>query len=105
GRWFGQRFGFDSNTELVYFDRNVGVTGWRFDSSQEARMRFARAGWYPPPPVARRETAYWLDSDTTSPVTAETLSRSLPISSVDTGMKFERDAGRAKAWLQTLEPR
>ena len=33
---------FDSNTELVNFDRNVGTTGWRFDSTQELSLRFAR---------------------------------------------------------------
>jgi LPS-assembly protein len=105
GRWFGQRFGFDSSTELVNFDRNVGVTGWRFDSTQEVSMRFARAGMYLTPAVALRQTAYWLDSDTIAPDADDTPSRSLPIASVDTGMKFEREAGRTSTWLQTLEPR
>jgi LPS-assembly protein len=105
GRWFGRRLGFDSSTELVNFDRNVGVTGWRMDSTQEVSLRFARAGMYLTPAVALRQTGYWLDEDTIAPGADDSLARSLPISSVDTGMKFERDAGRSKAWLQTLEPR
>jgi LPS-assembly protein len=105
GRWFGRRFGFDSSTELVNFDRNVGVTGWRLDSTQEVSLRFARSGMYLTPAVALRQTNYWLDDTTIAPGADSTLTRSLPISSIDTGMKFERDAGRDKSWLQTLEPR
>jgi LPS-assembly protein len=105
GRWFGRRLGFDSSTELVNFDRNVGVTGWRLDSTQEVSLRFARAGMYLTPAVALRQTGYWLDEDTVTPGTDDTPTRSLPVSSIDTGMKFERDSGRSKSWLQTLEPR
>jgi LPS-assembly protein len=105
GRWFGRRLGFDSSTELVNFDRNVGVTGWRLDSTQEVSVRFARAGMYLTPAVALRQTGYRLDADTIVPGTDDTPSRSLPVSSLDTGMKFERDAGRGESWLQTLEPR
>jgi len=105
GRWFGRRFGFDSSAELVNFERNVGVTGWRIDSTQEVSMRFARAGMYLTPAVALRQTAYWLAEESTAPGSDDTVSRSLPVSSIDTGMKFERDAGRGKTWLQTLEPR
>jgi LPS-assembly protein len=105
GRWFGRLLGFDSTTELVDFDRNVGVTGWRLDSTQEASLRFARAGMYLTPAVALRHTGYWLDGDTLATGADDTPTRSLPVSSVDTGMKFERAAGRDKDWMQTLEPR
>ena len=105
GRWFGRLLGFDSTTELVNFDRNVGVTGWRVDSTQEASLRFARSGMYLTPAVALRHTGYWLDESTLAPGADDTPTRSLPVSSVDTGMKFERSAGRDKGWLQTLEPR
>jgi LPS-assembly protein len=89
----------------VDFDRNVGVTGWRLDSTQEASLRFARAGMYLTPAVALRHTGYWLDGDTLATGADDTPTRSLPVSSVDTGMKFERAAGRDKDWMQTLEPR
>ena len=103
GRWFGRRLTFDSRTELVDFDRDVGVTGWRFDSTQELSMRFARSGMYLTPAVAWRQTDYRLDNVT--PGTENKFSRSLPVASIDTGMRFERDAGKSKTWIQTLEPR
>jgi LPS-assembly protein len=103
GRWFGRLVGFDSSTELVNFDRNVGVTGWRADSTQELSLRFARSGMYLTPAVALRHTNYWTDDPTTG--TEDTLRRALPVSSLDTGMKFERDAGRSANWIHTLEPR
>src|SRR5690606_2021387 len=33
GRWFGRTLGFDSRVELVNFDRSVGPTGWRLDTT------------------------------------------------------------------------
>jgi LPS-assembly protein len=103
GRWLGRRLAFDSTTELVSFDRNVGVTGWRLDSTQELSLRFARSGMYVTPAVGVRQTNYWVDDP--APGADDTLSRGLPIESVDAGMKFERDAGRDSHWIQTLEPR
>jgi LPS-assembly protein len=103
GRWFGRLLMFDSNTELVNFERNVGPTGWRLDSTQELSLRFARAGMYLTPAVALRQTNYWIDNP--APGEDDRPSRGVPISSLDMGMKFERDAGRRKNWVQTLEPR
>jgi LPS-assembly protein len=103
GRWFGRLVMFDSKTELVNFERNVGPTGWRLDSTQELSLRFARAGMYLTPAVALRQTNYWIDNP--APGEDDRPSRGVPISSLDMGMKFERDAGRRKNWLQTLEPR
>ena len=104
GRWLGPRIGFDAVTELVSFDRNVGVTGWRLDSTEEFSMRFARSGMYLTPAVAWRQTNYWLDQGTLAPTADSTLSRGLPIESIDTGMRFERETGESGR-LQTLEPR
>ncbi len=104
GRWLGPRIGFDAVTELVNFDRNVGVTGWRLDSTDEFSMRFARAGMYLTPAVAWRQTNYWLDQGTLAPGADSTLSRGLPVESIDTGMRFERETGESGR-LQTLEPR
>jgi LPS-assembly protein len=103
GRWFGRRLGFDSTTELVNFDRNVGATGWRLDSTQELSVRFARSGMYLTPSLALRQTNYWVDNP--APGEDDTLTRSLPIASIDMGMKFERDAGRKRDRIHTLEPR
>ncbi|HZF30357.1 MAG TPA: LPS assembly protein LptD [Gammaproteobacteria bacterium] len=103
GRWNGRLLGFDSTTELVNFERNVGVTGWRLDTTQELSLRFARSGMYLTPAVAVRQTNYWVDDPATG--TESTPARGLAVESLDTGIKFERDAGRSGNWIQTLEPR
>jgi LPS-assembly protein len=104
GRWGNGLFRFDSDTELVNFDRAVGTTGWRLDSTQEISLRFARSGMFLTPAIALRQTNYWIDN----PALGEDdlLRRGLPIGSLDMGMTFERSAqGDRRAWVQTLEPR
>jgi LPS-assembly protein len=104
GRWFGRILMFDSSTELVNFDRNVGTTGWRLDSTQEVSLRFARAGMFLTPAVALRQTNYWIDDP--APGEDDLLTRGIPIGSLDMGFTFERDTRRgARSWIQTLEPR
>ncbi|HXS80723.1 MAG TPA: LPS assembly protein LptD [Gammaproteobacteria bacterium] len=104
GRWGGGLLTFDSDTELVNFDRNVGTTGWRFDSTQEISLRFARSGMFLTPAIALRQTNYWLENP--APGEDDVLRRGLPIGSLDMGMTFERDAvGDRRTWLQTIEPR
>jgi LPS-assembly protein len=103
GLWGARIWSFDSTTELVNFNRDVGVTGWRFDSTQELSLRFGGSGMFVTPAVAWRQTNYWLDD--TAPGSDDTLRRGLPIGSLDTGFRFERDAGRTSRWIQTLEPR
>ena len=100
GRWTEGLIGFDSRAELVNFDRDVGVTGWRFDAEQEVSLRLARPGMYLTPAVALRQTTYRLDG-----AADESMSRTLPVASVDTGFTLERTAGRTARWLQTVEPR
>lgn len=103
GYWSARFWGFDSDAELVNFDRDVGVTGWRFDSTQEVSLRFGGSGMYVMPAVAWRQTNYWLDD--TTPGVEDTLKRGLPIASLDTGLLFERNAGEGGRFVQTLEPR
>jgi LPS-assembly protein len=104
GRWLGRLWAFDSNTELVNFNRDVGTTGWRLDTTQEVSLRFARAGMFLTPAVALRQTNYWLDN--TAPGEDDMPTRGLPIASLDMGLKFERDTTRGRRpWVQTLEPR
>ena len=101
-KWLGMRFGFDS--ELVNFDRDVGVTGWRLNVAPEVELPISRPGWFITPAVAFDYTRYELDN--TLPGEATTLSRDLPISSLDLGMVLERTMNRSSAnWVQTLEPR
>jgi LPS-assembly protein len=104
GRWGGRLVTLDSSTELVNFDRNVGTTGWRLDSTQELSLRFARSGMFLTPAVAVRQTNYWVDDPL--PGEDEMLTRGLPIGSLDMGLKLEREKTRGRrSWVQTLEPR
>ncbi len=103
GRWAGRLVGFESLTELVNFDRDIGATGWRLDSTQELSLLLARAGMYLTPAVAFRQTNYWLDNP--APGQSGNMTRGLPITSIDSGLSFERPAGEDGRWIQTLEPR
>ncbi len=101
-KWLGMRFGFDS--ELVNFDRDVGVTGWRLNIAPEVELPISRPGWFITPAVAFDYTRY--DLENTLPGEPTTLSRDLPIGSLDLGMVLERTMNRSSSnWTQTLEPR
>jgi LPS-assembly protein len=103
GRWGRGLVGYESAAEAIKFDRTIGATGWRFDSTQELSLRLAGAGMYLTPAVAFRQTSYRLDAAELG--SARSLSRGVPITSVDTGMRFERETGRGRSWIQTIEPR
>ncbi len=101
-KWLGMRFGFDG--ELVNFDRDTGVTGWRLNLAPEIQLPFKRPGWFITPAVALDHTQYVLND--TLPEAPTEPQRTVPISSLDIGMILERSmnsAGGAK--IQTLEPR
>lgn len=94
------RFRFDG--EWVDFDRPDSITGQRLDLMPAISAPIERAGWFVRPEVAWRHTAYDLDG-TTGP---RTPSRTLPITSLDSGLVFDRPLdwfGRSSR--QTLEPR
>ena len=103
GQWSGNVFQFESINELVLFDRDVGATGWRMDSTEEVSMSFTRPGMFLTPALALRQTNYWLDDVT--PGGSDTFSRTLPVASVDAGLIFEREPNQDRNWIQTIEPR
>jgi LPS-assembly protein len=103
GRWAGDLFTFESTNELVLFDRNIGVTGWRLDATEELGLSLERPGMYLRPAVAIRHTDYWLSN--VGAGQEERHTRTLPVSSVDAGLIFEREAGRNGSHIQTFEPR
>ncbi len=89
------------DAELVYFDRDIGVTGSRFDLHPRLEWNMETNWGYLRPAAGYRYTVYDLNwqglPGDTSP------SRGTEILSFDTGLFFERD--NAKGNLQTLEPR
>jgi len=103
GQWSGSLFKFESSNELVQFDRDVGATGWRLDSTEEVSISLARPGMFLTPAPALRQTNYWLDDAT--PGGRDTFSRTLPVASIDAGLIFERAPEQNRTWTQTIEPR
>ncbi|WP_456953511.1 LPS assembly protein LptD [Lysobacter sp. HA35] len=112
GRWL--EAGVDG--ELVRFqhatyDNQLGqFDGSRLDVKPYVAANFDGASWFIHPKLAWRYTDWQLDNDwqTRSPAHLTDLSpsRSLPISSVDAGMYFDRDTTVfGTRYLQTFEPR
>ena len=100
--WLGSAINLDG--EVVKFDRDVGVTGWRFNLAPELRLPFERPGLFFTPAVAVDYTSY--DLDNTEPGQRTHPERVLPIASVDTGIILERlTNGTNRKRMQTIEPR
>ncbi|MGY8734351.1 MAG: LPS-assembly protein LptD, partial [Pirellulales bacterium] len=103
GSWdmpLGFRFGIDG--EVVNFDRNVGVTGWRFNAAPKLELPITRPGWFVTPAVTMDYTRYKLKN--ILPGEQTNLTRTIPITSLDTGLILERSMKNSNR-VQTIEPR
>jgi LPS-assembly protein len=100
------RYGFYS--ELVNFQHTETpesvTTGWRGDIMPVASLDLTGPGYFVRPAFAWRGTQYELDNLGPGQ-TKHAPSRTLPITSVDTGLLFERPAGSRDQRRLTLEPR
>ena len=94
-------YGFDG--ELVNFERNVGVTGWRMDVAPRVGLDWSAPGYFVRPSGGFRYTQYSLEDN--EPGTDDSPTRSLPFASLDAGLVFERAAGSRGQRRMTLEPR
>ncbi len=105
GAWPEQALGFryDFDGELVYFDRDVGITGWRAHLAPSIGWPIERPGWFVSPEVSLEHTMYGLNN--TAAGEPDNPTRTLPIASIDAGMILERRLGESDNWIQTLEPR
>jgi len=102
GLWLGSTINLDG--EVVKFDRNVGVTGWRFNVAPELALPLERPGLFFTPAIALDYTSY--DLSNTEPGQRNNPERVLPIASVDAGMVLERLINNSsRKRIQTLEPR
>ena len=90
------------DTEIVNFDRDTGVTGWRFNAAPSLEIPVERPGWFFTPAMALDYTAYELSN--TLPGESTNPDRTVPIASVDTGLVLERTMAGADR-IQTIEPR
>jgi LPS-assembly protein len=89
------------NSELVYFDRDMGVTGTRLDLYPNIYWNRYSSWGFIKPGLGFRYTSY--DLDYQGAPGAESPERSTLIASLDAGLIFDRTS--AKGNLQTLEPR
>ncbi|WP_149195939.1 LPS assembly protein LptD [Luteimonas suaedae] len=108
------------DTDLTRFDHAssarqangnpVRPGGSRFDLKPYVSFPLEGAAWYVRPTLAWRYTGYRLDDALAENINASdpdtSPSRSLPITSVDAGLFFDRDTlFRGDQYLHTLEPR
>jgi len=109
GRWFTAGV----NTEAVRFqhiDQEARPGGTRLDFKPYVSMPLGGASWFVTPTLAWRYTGYRLDrelAENLEPGNPETSpSRSMPISSLDAGLYFDRNIRfRGEDYVNTLEPR
>jgi LPS-assembly protein len=94
-------YGFDA--EMVNFDRNTGVTGWRLDVAPRAGIDWSAPGFFVRPSAGYRYTQYSLDNQPAGADDSPT--RSLPFATLDAGLVFERSSGSHAQRRLTLEPR
>lgn len=105
GRWPERIAGLAASldAEIVNFDRDVGVTGWRTNLAPRIEAPIGEKGWFLRPAVTWDVTNYELRN--TAPGAADSFSRTLPIGSVDAGLMLERLTNGDARRIQTLEPR
>lgn len=96
-----QGLGLQVDAELVYFDRDIGVTGARLDLYPRFEWNIETHWGYVRPSAGYRYTSY--DLNWQGLPGDETPKRGTEILSFDTGVFFERDSKNGN--LQTLEPR
>jgi LPS-assembly protein len=89
------------DSELVYFDRDIGVTGTRLDVFPLLRWNYERSAGFITPAVGYRSTSY--DIDRLNSFSDDSPSRGTVIASLDGGLFFDRELESGN--LQTLEPR
>lgn len=114
GHWaqpFGRWLEAGADVEAVRFQHEAArefgrFGGTRFDAKPYVAANFEGASWFVRPKLAWRHTAYQLDSEWRATAGATSLTRSVPVSSLDAGMYFDRSTTvRGERYLQTLEPR
>jgi len=95
------------DAEAVRFDHEVFDAGSRLDVKPYVGVNLEGASWFLRPKLAWRYTAYQLDDSVAAALGGDrSPTRSLPITSVDAGVYFDRSTDLfGDHYLQTLEPR
>ena len=102
----GVAFGFRG--EYVHFKHadETRAEGRRFVVYPQVSYTYRQPGYYITPKIGLHHTRYSLDRAASDPSARTSITRNLPIFSVDSGMVFERETSVfGQAYTQTLEPR
>lgn len=105
---FGNVFRAGLQAETVRFQHDRRGDGSRLDLKPYISMPLQGASWYLNPTLAWRYTGYELEDDLAAsmPGGDTSPSRSLPITTVDAGLFFDRETDiGGESFLHTLEPR
>ena len=95
--------GITMDNQYINFDRDGRVSGHRFNTKSSIVFPFETAGSYIKPKVSVQYTQYELNNPDNS---SKSISRFLPIVSVDSGLFFEKNFKFADSgFMHTLEPR
>lgn len=110
--------GFDVQVEADYTRFRIPLTTDGFQQPQGERVfiqpsisyPIVRAGWFVTPKVMFNAAQYQMEPSSNTPGRDNTLTRTVPTVSLDTGMTFEREAPTVSRlfgvnYMQTLEPR
>ncbi len=92
----------DWNNEWVKFDREDSITGNRLHISPELSYLQEGDYYYIKPSLQLDHTQYRLDNNLND---INSIERSIPLLSLDSGLFFERLTTDSGKWMQTLEPR
>lgn len=109
GRWFTAGVNAEA-ARFQHIDSEARPGGTRLDIKPYVSMPLGGASWFITPTLAWRYTGYRLDQDLAenlTPANPDTSpSRSMPISSLDAGLYFDRNVNfRGEGYVNTLEPR
>ena len=88
--------------EWVSFDRDNSIIGDRLHMAPRLDYLLEGDYFFIKPSLQLDFTRYELDNNTS---TVNSIQRSIPLFSLDSGLIFERLAGDSGSWVQTLEPR
>ena len=101
------------NSSYTIFDRKDRIKSKRFDIWPHLSRPFGGSSWFVIPAISSRYTSYKLQfpsistqgSITNNSNTRDELTRSIPTTSLDSGLIFERTLGDKANYSQTFEPR
>ncbi len=93
---------FNMSNELVRFERESSTTGNRAHILPTLSWNSSDSWYFFKPQLQYALTQYELDNNSLGD---NSIQRSLPIASIDSGLIFERITGPDDGWMQTLEPR